>query len=99
MYPAVELGIGYGVKCSSMKVTPSDPVSFDPQAIAVEYYFGDLSYPNRPKRLSKGICYQVHKEHQLFSFDGQLRMMDRGRVSTFFTCVLTKNRCPSWLTS
>jgi len=59
-----------------MKVTPSDPVSFDAQAFAVEYYFGDLSYWQLP-----AICIQA-LEH---GFDGRaLRiiagLVNRGRL-------------------
>jgi len=61
-----------------MKVTPSDHVSFDPQAVAVEYYFGDLSYWQLP-----AICIQA-LEH---GFDGRaLRiiagLVNRGRLLT-----------------
>ena len=59
-----------------MKVAPSGPTSFDPQAVAVEYYFGDLSYWQLP-----AICVQA-LEH---GFDGRaLRiiagLVNRGRL-------------------
>lgn len=50
------------VKCNGMKVTSSDPVNFDPQAIAVRYYFGDLSYWQLPE-----ICIEALER----GFDGR----------------------------
>lgn len=50
------------VKCDGMKGIPSDPVSFDPQAIAVRYYFGDLSYWQLP-----AICVEALER----GFDGR----------------------------
>ena len=61
-----------------MKVTPSDPVGFDPQAIALRYYFGDLSYWQLPE-----VCVQALER----GFDGRaLRiiagLVNRGRLLT-----------------
>ena len=45
-----------------MKVVPSDPIGFDPQSIAVRYYFGDLSYWQLP-----AICVEALER----GFDGK----------------------------
>jgi len=72
MYSSVEHRDWSLVKCNVMKVAPSGPTSFDPQAVAVEYYFGDLSYWQLP-----AICVQA-LEH---GFDGRALRIIAGLVN------------------
>ena len=55
----VELGVKSGVESDRLWRRPSAQAAFDPQAIAVEYYFGDLGYWQLPaiciKALERGF--------------------------------------------
>jgi len=55
-----------------MKSVPSDPVKFDPQAIAIRYYFGDLNYWQLP-----AICVEALER----GFDGKALRIIAGLVN------------------
>src|SRR6478609_8743678 len=55
-----------------MKVTPPVPTNFNPQAIAIRYYFGDLSYWQLP-----AICIEALER----GFDGRALRTIAGLVN------------------